>query len=133
VSSFFEAYASKETWKAGRGKCVLRPTNRRDSGHTGSEEPVSLCCSRKCHCKKMQTHFQWSEAILGGSRILRRYVRSVRGFSLYVTVWEAALTRGLEEPICQRTNTNLSTLYLFLTCMRPPDFDTDHTIKTRIR
>ena len=24
---FFEGYASKETWKTGRGKCVLRPTN----------------------------------------------------------------------------------------------------------
>jgi hypothetical protein len=81
----------------------------------------------------MQTRFQWSEAILDGSRMLRRYVRSVRGFSPYVTVWQAALTGGLEEPICQRTNTNLSALYLFLTCTRPPDFDTDRTIKTRIR
>ncbi len=33
----------------------------------------------------MQTHFQWNETILDGSRILRWYVRSVRGFSPYST------------------------------------------------
>jgi hypothetical protein len=27
---FFESHTSKETWKETRGKCVLRPTNRRD-------------------------------------------------------------------------------------------------------
>jgi len=80
----------------------------------------------------MQTRFQWSEVILDGNRMLRRYVRSVRGFSPYATAWQAALTGGLEEPICQRTNTNLSALYLFLACTRPPDFDTDRTTKTRI-
>ncbi len=31
------------------------------------------------------------------------------------------LTGGLEETICKRTNTNLSTLYLCLSCTRPPD------------
>jgi hypothetical protein len=44
----------------------------------------------------------------------------------------STLTGGLEESICQRTNTNLSALYLFLTYTRPPDFDTDHTTKTQI-
>ncbi len=43
--------------------------------------------------------------------MLRWYVRSVRGFSPYATAWQATLTGGLEEPICQRTNTNLSELY----------------------
>jgi hypothetical protein len=33
-----------------RGKCVLRPTNTRDWDHTDSEETVSFCYSRKCHC-----------------------------------------------------------------------------------
>jgi hypothetical protein len=58
----------------------------------------------------IQRRFQWSEAILDGSRMPRQYVRSVRGFSPYAVVWQAALTGGLEEPICQRTNTNLSAL-----------------------
>jgi hypothetical protein len=49
--------------------------------------------------------------MLDGSRMLRRHVRFVRGFSPYATAWQAALTGGLEEPICQRTNTNLSALY----------------------
>ena len=80
----------------------------------------------------MQTRFQWSKAMLDGSRMLRQHVRSVRGYSPYATAWQAALTGGLEEPICQRTNTNLSALYLFLACTRPPDFDTDRTTKTRI-
>jgi hypothetical protein len=80
----------------------------------------------------MQIRFQWIETILDGSRMLRWYVRSVRGFSPHATEWQATLTGGLEEPICQRTSTNLSALYLFLTCTRPPDFDTDLTTKTRI-
>jgi hypothetical protein len=70
--------------------------------------------------------------MLDGSRMLRQHVRSVRGFSPYAKAWQAVLTGDLEEPICQRTNTNLSELYLFLTCTRPPDFDTDHSTKTRI-
>ena len=70
--------------------------------------------------------------MLDGSRMLRQHVRSVRGFSPYTTAWQAALTGGLVEPICQRTNTNLSALYLFLACTRPPDFDTDRGAKTRI-
>ena len=71
----------------------------------------------------IQTCFQWSEATLDGSRILSQHVRSlvVRGYSSYTTTWQAVLTGGLEEPICKRTNTNLSALYLFLTCTRPPD------------
>ena len=67
----------------------------------------------------MQTRFQWSKAVLDGSQMLRQHVRSVRGYSPYATAWQAALTGGLEEPICQRTNTNLSALYLFLACKRP--------------
>ncbi len=61
--------------------------------------------------------------MLGGSRMLRQYVRSlvVRGYSPYATAWQAALTGDLEEPICKRTNTNSSALYLFLVCTRPPD------------
>jgi hypothetical protein len=52
----------------------------------------------------MQTRFQWSEVNLDGSRMLRRYVRSVRGFSPYVTAWQAALTGDLEEPdFCRGT------------------------------
>jgi hypothetical protein len=46
----------------------------------------------------MQICFQWSEAILDGSRMLRRYVQFVRGFSPYATAWQAGLTGGLEEP-----------------------------------
>ncbi len=59
--------------------------------------------------------------MLDGSRMLRRHVRFVRGFSPYATAWQAVLTGGQEEPICQRTNTNLSALYLFLACTIPPD------------
>ena len=55
--------------------------------------------------------------------MFRQYVRSVRGYSPYATAWQAALTGGLEEPICKRTNTNLNTMYLFLACTRPPDSD----------
>ncbi len=41
---------NETTWKARIGRCVLRPTNRRNWGQTGSEDPVSFCCSRSCHC-----------------------------------------------------------------------------------
>jgi hypothetical protein len=69
--------------------------------------------------------------MLDGNRMLRQHVRFVRGYSPYTTTWEAALTGDLEEVICQRTNTYLSEMYLFLACTRPPDFDADRT-KTRI-
>ncbi len=71
----------------------------------------------------MQTCFQWIETILNGSRMLIQQVRSVRGYSSYVTVWQTTLTGGLEESISKRTNTNLRALYLFLAWMRPPDPD----------
>jgi hypothetical protein len=87
---------------------------------------------RTYHLSIRLPHDQWSEDILDGSRMLRRYVRSVRGFSPYVTMWQSELTGGLEESICQRTNTTLSVMYLFLTCTRPLDFDTHHTTKTWI-
>ena len=60
--------------------------------------------------------------MLDGSQMLRQHVRSVRGYSPYVTEWQT-LTGGLEESICKRTNTNLSAMYLFLACTRPPDSD----------
>jgi hypothetical protein len=45
-----------------------------------------------------------------GSRMLRYHVRSlvVRGYSPYETTWQTVLTGGLEQPIWQRTNTNLN-------------------------
>jgi hypothetical protein len=78
----------------------------------------------------MLGHFQFKWWVLYtecATLMFRRHVRSVRGFSPYTTVCQSALTGGPEEPICQRTNTNLSTLYLFLSCTRPPDFDTHRT------
>jgi hypothetical protein len=64
--------------------------------------------------------------------MLRWQVRSVRCFSPYATVWQAVLTGVLEEPICKRTNTNFSELYLFLACTRPPDPDPNRTNTRRI-
>ncbi len=51
--------------------------------------------------------------------------------SWYAAAWEAVLTSGFRVPSCSRTNTD-SVLYLFLACTRPPDFDTDRDVKTRI-
>jgi hypothetical protein len=51
--------------------------------------------------------------------------------SWYTTTCQVALTVGFRVPTCSRTNTD-SALYLFLTCTRPPDFDTDRVTKTRI-
>ena len=54
---------------------------------------------------------------------VRLYVRSDGGLveqSWYATAWQAALTAGFRVPSCSRTNTELSDLYLFLTCTIPP-------------
>jgi hypothetical protein len=60
--------------------------------------------------------------MLDGSRMHRRHVWFVRGFSPYATTWQVVFTGDLEEPICQRTNTNLSELYLFLGMHDPSGF-----------
>jgi len=40
--------------------------------------------------------------------------------SWYATAWQAVLTADFRVPSCSRTNTELSDLYLFLTCTIPP-------------
>ena len=69
--------------------------------------------------------------------MLSQYLRSgvglvVCGFSPYATEWQTALTGGLKEPTCERTNTNLCVLYLLLACTRPPESDR-YTYKRKSR
>ncbi len=77
VSSFFGGTHEQER----RGKCVLRPTNTLDWGHTGSVEAVSFSCSRNCHCTT------FSSSSLGSRRnekFLRRYRHQWKCLILYV-------------------------------------------------
>jgi hypothetical protein len=41
--------------------------------------------------------------------------------SWYATDWQSVLTTGFRVPSCSRTNTELSELYLFLTCTMAPE------------
>ncbi len=55
---FFETHERGNVEGKERKVYSWRATNRRDRGQTDSEDAVSFCCSRNCHC----TTFSWSSS-----------------------------------------------------------------------
>jgi hypothetical protein len=78
---------------------------------------------------------EWNEATLDGSRCLALMYCQTLGWSYVITPGMQRFDKQCWQKVLEwryvRTNTD-SVLYLFLTCTRPPDWDTDHGTKTRI-